>query len=149
MSLLNCNDCYYQKECPCGYSFHNAACLTIQKLKRLTIRNSDGSVSQPTDLKWAEALEKLAAYEDAEVNGHLIMLPVKIGDPVYYTEPIWRKFVSKGIVSMLQQKADGTWKFRISDGSSVWDRPMSAIGQTIFLSLEEAERRLQGESHHV
>lgn len=32
--------------------------------KRMTIRNSDGSVSQPTDLKWAEALEKLADYED-------------------------------------------------------------------------------------
>ena len=33
-------------------------------MKRLTIRNSDGSVSQPVDLKWAEALERLAAYED-------------------------------------------------------------------------------------
>lgn len=33
--------------------------------KRMTIRNSDGSVSQPTDLKWAEALEKLADYEDS------------------------------------------------------------------------------------
>lgn len=31
---------------------------------RLTIRNSDGSVSQPTNLNWAAALEKLAAYED-------------------------------------------------------------------------------------
>lgn len=34
-------------------------------MERLTIRNSDGSVSQPTDLKWAEALDRLAAYEDA------------------------------------------------------------------------------------
>ena len=33
-------------------------------MKRLTIRNSDGSVSQPVDLKWSEALERLAAYED-------------------------------------------------------------------------------------
>lgn len=33
-------------------------------MKRLTIRNSDGSVSQPNGLKWAEALERLAAYED-------------------------------------------------------------------------------------
>lgn len=33
-------------------------------MERLTIRNSDGSVSQPTDLKWAEALDRLAAYED-------------------------------------------------------------------------------------
>lgn len=33
-------------------------------MERLTIRNSDGSVSQPLNLKWAEALERLAAYED-------------------------------------------------------------------------------------
>lgn len=37
-------------------------------MERLTIRNSDGSVSQPTDLKWSEALEKLAAYEDTGVE---------------------------------------------------------------------------------
>ena len=33
-------------------------------MQRLTIRNSDGSVSQPMGLDWAKALEKLAAYED-------------------------------------------------------------------------------------
>ena len=33
-------------------------------MERLTIRNSDGSVSQPTGLNWAEALNRLAAYED-------------------------------------------------------------------------------------
>lgn len=33
-------------------------------MERLTIRNSDGSVSQPTDWKWAEALDCLADYED-------------------------------------------------------------------------------------
>ena len=33
-------------------------------MKRLTIRNSDGSVSQPMDLRWGDALKRLAAYED-------------------------------------------------------------------------------------
>jgi len=33
-------------------------------LNRLTIRNNDGSVSQPTNLNWAKALERLAEYED-------------------------------------------------------------------------------------
>lgn len=33
-------------------------------MERLTIRNSDGSVSQPTGLNWADALNRLAAYED-------------------------------------------------------------------------------------
>lgn len=34
-------------------------------MERLTIRNSDGGVSQPTDMKWAEALDRLAACEDS------------------------------------------------------------------------------------
>ena len=34
-------------------------------VKRLTIRNRDGSTSQPTDLEWAEILEKFADYEDS------------------------------------------------------------------------------------
>lgn len=42
---------------------------------RLTIRNSDGTVSQPMNLDWAAALEKLAAYEDAEDRGLLERLP--------------------------------------------------------------------------
>ena len=33
-------------------------------MERLTIRNCDGSVSQPMDLRWADALERLASYED-------------------------------------------------------------------------------------
>lgn len=33
-------------------------------MERLTIRNSDGSVSQPTNLDWAAAFCRLAAYED-------------------------------------------------------------------------------------
>ena len=37
-------------------------------MERMTIRNSDGSVSQPTDLKWAEALDRLAAYEDTGLS---------------------------------------------------------------------------------
>lgn len=77
-------------------------------MDRLTIRNRDGSVSQPTDLRWAEALEKLAAYEDtglspkeiknlnngiipnhwselfiAECEDRLIVLPCKVGDIVW------------------------------------------------------------------
>lgn len=31
-------------------------------MERLTIRNSDGSVSQPTGLNWSEALDRLATY---------------------------------------------------------------------------------------
>ena len=37
-------------------------------MDRFTIRNSDGSVSQPTNMKWAEAFERLAEYEDTGLS---------------------------------------------------------------------------------
>ena len=33
-------------------------------MKRMTIRNSDWTVSQPTNLNWENVLYRLAAYED-------------------------------------------------------------------------------------
>jgi len=32
-SIVECKDCIYMDACPCGYSLHNAACLTIAKRK--------------------------------------------------------------------------------------------------------------------
>lgn len=52
-------------------------------MSRLTIRNSDGSVSQPMDLRWADALEKLAHYEDLEEQGRLVELPVPAGEEAW------------------------------------------------------------------
>lgn len=37
---------------------------TGERMERLTIRNGDGSVSQPMNLDWTAALTRLAAYED-------------------------------------------------------------------------------------
>ena len=46
-------------------------------MERMTIRNSDGSVSQPTDLKWAEALYRLASYEDTGLTPEEVSALVK------------------------------------------------------------------------
>ena len=55
---------------------------------RLTIRNSDGSISQPTNTRWADVFVKLAGYEDQEEAGLLWYFPVKPGDTVMaYLEP--------------------------------------------------------------
>ena len=56
-------------------------------MKRLTIRNSDGSVSQPVDLKWDEALERLAAYEDSgltpdQVRGMMLSVGLCVLPPI-------------------------------------------------------------------
>ena len=92
----------------------------------------------------ADAIDKLAAYEDAEEQGRMVILPCKVGDAAYviwdssiYPEnpPAVRedhitqvKFTTKGY-------AFKTWRgwYHKSD-----------IGKTIFLTREEAEAALKG-----
>ena len=45
-------------------------------MKRMTIRNSDWTVSQPTNLNWENVLYRLAAYEDTGLE------PEEIADAV-------------------------------------------------------------------
>lgn len=141
--------------------------------KRLTIRNSDGSVSQPTDLKWAEALEKLADYEDsrltpaevhsmsgewcvmmsvlnsmgsydrlrelaeADKNGRVVVLPCKVGDVLYAAEsaPVIPLHVMEVAIYLALEGEDGGDYERISN-----------IGKTVFLTREEAEKAMKGET---
>ena len=69
---------------------------------RLTMRNSDGSVSQPLNLNWAAALERLAAYEDTGLEPEVCAGYKKIED----------LFVSNGmtfkhITELIQAEKDG------------------------------------------
>ena len=33
-NIIECSECEYSEQCPCMWSLHNAACLTIQKPKK-------------------------------------------------------------------------------------------------------------------
>ena len=68
--------------------------------------------------------------------------------PVYVGQPVWRIYhnpynklvtIIKGKVSMLQQKANKTWKFRVSCGGSLHDYALDDIGAFVFLTEKEAE----------
>ena len=132
-------------------------------MKRLTIRNSDGSVSQPTDLKWAEALEKLADYEDAEENGTLFFMPLKLGQTIYVIRPDARAYdkiqdkvlkailndnikynVLKAVVTNIKFD-DARKEFRVSffTGSEL-EQISGEIGKTIFLTEQDAQNALGG-----
>jgi hypothetical protein len=95
-----------------------------------------------------------ASFENAlpeEIADHLLGEGV-IVPPCYIGQEIWhitkhydgRIEIEKGKVSMLQQKADKSWKIRIAVKSSVWDFTPDAIGIRYFLTREEAERELKG-----
>ena len=80
--------------------------------------------------------------------------------PVYVGQTVWRvcqyRFgdfkveIQEGRVSMLQQKADKSWKFRFSRNSSVvGDFTFEELGLRIFTTKEAAiEKKAQMEIYH-
>ena len=70
--------------------------------------------------------------------------PCKLGD-VFYKPVIFRNEVDECKVSLLRQRADGSWKIRLSSGiyKSVFEITPDRIGKTVFLTKEEAEEALE------
>jgi hypothetical protein len=94
--------------------------------------------------KWGR-IEDLA---DHLLSNGVIVPPCKVGDRVWHLRG-WcdGSFeIAEGKVSMLQQKADKSWKVRISVNSSVWDFTPNEIGTRYFLTKEEAEKALKERS---
>jgi len=99
-----------------------------------------------SDAAKREVLKRLAAYEDAEEQGRLLVLPCKVGDPVYYLtgDPIFPRgyhfsrvestkcvgfyFDEKGlqIALYMPHGNHGTYGY---------------FGETIFRTLEEAKAK--------
>ena len=71
-----------------------------------------------------DAIDRLAAYEDLEEQGRLVVLPCKVGTPIY-----WINF----------NQHDGYWielgEFHLQD--------IGVFGKTVFLTREEAEEKLK------
>ena len=101
-------------------------------MSRLTIRNSDGSVSQPMNLRWADALEKLAHYEDLEEQGRLVVLPCVLGTTLYS--------IFAAVHNLLRNGEDPIREIRMGE-----DNVYSIVrhfGKTVFLTHPEAEAAL-------
>ena len=127
-------------------------------MERLTARNQNGLAflvnvkndEQEIDSPYPNTLrcildcfERLAEYEDAEEEGRLVVLPCKAGDSIYpinidreLNKPPLRVtgfrfsgFDNEGWIEI------GLLKYKVSE-----------IGKTVFLTREEAEQALNGES---
>lgn len=96
-----------------------------------------------------EILDKLADYEDAEEQGLLIKLPCKVGDMVYEAN-IGRKMISTyKVTSIVIMTGSRNYGWELIDGiySNLNGFNEYALGKTVFLTREEAEKALkkQGE----
>lgn len=73
-----------------------------------------------------------------------VYLPCNIGKTFF--RPIsWKNTIDECTVSSLTQKADKTWKIRLTSSvfRSVFEITANEIGKTVFLTREEAEQALK------
>lgn len=98
-----------------------------------------------------KALEKLATYEDMEEQGLLVRLPIKIGDMIWdndfgYPEPYEIKAFSYGYCDSYVEsdiEDEIIFYYKNYNGSITGAFPMSEIGKNVFLTREEAEKKLE------
>lgn len=96
---------------------------------------------------YIKASEKLAEYEDLEEQALLVRLPCKVGDTVYVPT---RVLVSEFKITTIFCDIQGTYFYWLfccgiyerTNGFSERD-----IGKTVFLTREEAEKKLEEMKH--
>lgn len=96
-------------------------------------------------------IKKLCDYEDLEEQGLLVRLPCKVGDTVWdndfgYPESYEIKAFSYGYCdSYVEPDTEDQIIFYYENysGSIAGAFPISEIGKTVFLTREEAEKKLE------
>jgi hypothetical protein len=71
-----------------------------------------------------------------------VELPMVLGQ-ICYAPYNYKNEVEECRVSSLTQKADGSWKIRLTHNHSVFEIRVDEIGKTVFLTKEEAEKALK------
>lgn len=138
-------------------------------MERLTERVNDRLIMMKQDsgdnvpYYWDEGnfkvAEKLATYEDLEEQGLLVRLPCKVGDMVWdndfgYPESYEIKAFSYGYCDSYVEPGIGIedeiifyYENYTHSISITGAFPMSEIGKTVFLTREEAVKKLEEMKH--
>ena len=89
----------------------------------------------------AEWLEELKSFKEAEKQGLLVRLPCKVGEKLWC---IVNSTIRELRVHHFDMPAFGTTDivFRYADGFKL-ERFVGEIGKTVFLTREEAEKKLE------
>lgn len=122
-------------------------------MKRFTKKGgldfTDKNLNLKEELGYSYIYNRLAELEDAIENEELLKPPCKIGAILFELDTYYsdiNKWKIKEIhCSMLQQKADKSWKIRFSYryGSCCRDMTEDDLGKTIFKDKLQAEAKLE------
>lgn len=129
--------------CPVAYATYN-----FPDLKQYYDNCLECAEQHEQFAKW---LEELKSYKDAEEQGLLVRFPYKVGDTVWDND--FGHPVSYEIKAFSYGYCDSYVEPDIEDeiifyyenytGSITGAFPMSEIGKTVFLTREEAEKKLE------
>ena len=75
-------------------------------------------------------------------NG-VIVLPCNIGQRVWMLKNWGALKIIEGKVSMIYQKADESWKFRVTRNFAVEDFKTEEVGKRVFFTVDEAMNALE------
>ena len=141
-------------------------------MKRMTIRNSDWTVSQPTNLNLENVLYRLAAYEDTGLEPEEIKNALDVNDiipeinvtvdhirdllkaeqtgrlvvlPCKVGDHVWADGREAIVVWFLGYKTERYLHAQFFDNAKHTDIPFYEIGKTVFLAREEADASLAQE----
>lgn len=92
-----------------------------------------------------DACKKLAEYEQLEEHGLLVRLPCKVGDTVYVPT---RNFVSELRITLVSVDTNEmamyfSWLLNSGIYPNLDGFPGYELGKTVFLTREEAEKKLE------
>ena len=139
-------------------------------MERLTIRNNDGRARLELHRekgRWSvstnwnpitvtgDAIDRLAAYEDLEEQGRLVVLPCKAGDSVFVINRSLNRVFECTVISFhvghssdLKNLIKTRW-VGVHGNESIRKWSLRQIGRYVFLTREEAERALAGGADHA
>lgn len=123
-------------------------------MDRLTIRGNDGKAyiraldpdctcNQNCPRLWDHfwmLVDRIAAYEDAEEDGRLVVLPCKVGDAAYW---VHNGVITDCRVNRIQLNRAGLFiclRSKVSHGAF----SVRCIGKSVFFSRREAEASMKG-----
>ena len=139
--------------CPVAYATYN-----FPDLKQYYDNCLECAEQHEQFAKW---LEELKSYKDLEEQGLLVKLPCKVGDMVWdndfgYPESYEIKAFSYGYCDSYVEPGIGIedeiifyYENYTHSISITGAFPMSEIGKTVFLTREEAEKKLEEIKHEV
>nr|DAL60386.1 MAG TPA_asm: hypothetical protein [Caudoviricetes sp.] len=113
---------------------------TPKELKEL---KENGAFTGLELAKLAIMQEELKKYKDLEEQGLLVRLPCKVGDTVYVPT---RNFISELRIIMISVDMHGIyfgWKLNSGIYPNLDGFSINKLGKTVFLTREEAEKKLE------